>query len=130
MSLFSKFLGVVTVSLGLAILAVPAFAEFTATYSTDKFVTAQKEGKHIIVEVFKQGCGTCKAQQPSLKKAKTTYPEAVFLSIDFLDNAEAVKKFKVIKQSTIIVFKGKDEVARLVGETGKDKILAAIAKGV
>jgi hypothetical protein len=34
-----------------------------------------------------------------------------------------------VKQSTIIVYKGSKEVARLVGETDSDAIVAAIAKG-
>ena len=130
MSLFSKFLGAAVVALGLSLAVQPVLAEFKANYSTTKFETAQNDGKHIVVEVFKKGCGTCKAQQPALKEAKATYPDAVFLAFDFIDNTEAVKKFKVVKQSTIIVFKGKDEIARLVGETAKDKILSAIAKGV
>ena len=107
-----------------------ASAEFKETYTSEAFNTAQNAGKHIIVEVFKQGCGTCKAQQPALKQAKQDHPGAVFLAVDFASNTTAVQKFKVVKQSTIIVFKDGKEVARLVGETAKDKILDAIAKGV
>lgn len=107
-----------------------AAAEFKEDYSSTAFDTAQKSGKHIVVEVFKQGCGTCAAQQPALKEARKQYPNAVFLAFDFASNLDAVRKFRVVKQSTIIVFKGDDEVARLIGETNQDKILGAIGKGV
>lgn len=99
-------------------------------YESDTFTAAQADQKHIVVEVFKKGCGTCAAQQPSLAEARKNYPDAVFLKIDFQGDTKAVEKFRVVKQSTIIVFNGKDEVARLVGETDRDAILGAIAKGV
>lgn len=119
-----------TIGLLLALVTGHAAAEFKANYTADVFETAQNENKHIVVEVFKRGCGTCKAQQPSLEAARVEYPEALFLKFDFANNDEAVKRFEVVKQSTIIVFKGQEEVARLVGETDKGKILGAIGKGV
>ena len=100
------------------------------TFESGAFNTAQSDQKHIVIEVFKEGCGTCAAQQPSLAAARETYPDAVFMKIDFEGDTDAVNKFKVVKQSTIIVFKGDDEVARIVGETDRDAILGAIAKGV
>ncbi len=100
------------------------------TYEPAAFAQAQADQKHIIIEVFKKGCGTCAAQQPSLEAARAEYPNAVFMKFDFVNDQNAVKEFKVVKQSTIIVFKGKEEVARLVGETKREAILGAIAKGV
>ncbi|MGH1419634.1 MAG: thioredoxin family protein [Hyphomicrobiaceae bacterium] len=100
-----------------------------ATYTPAAFKQAQADSKHIIIEVFKKGCGTCAAQQPSLKEARSQYPDAAFFKFDFVNDKSAVEQFKVVKQSTIIVFKGKDEVARIVGETQKDAILGAVAKG-
>lgn len=117
----------VVVALGLV--AGQVKAEFKANYTAAAFETAQGKNRHIVVEVFKQGCGTCKAQQPSLDAARAQYPDAVFLKFDFANNQTAVTRFKVVKQSTIIVFKGQDEVARLIGETDRGKILSAIAKG-
>lgn len=99
------------------------------TFEPAAFSQAQTDQKHIVVEVFKKGCGTCAAQKPSLEAARAQYPDAVFMAFDFANDAEFVKRFEVVKQSTIIVFKGKDEVARLVGETQRDAILGAIAKG-
>lgn len=107
-----------------------AAAHGVATYTPSAFRQAQTDSKHIIIEVFKKGCGTCAAQQPSLEAARAQYPDATFMKFDFVNDKSAVDEFKVVKQSTIIVFKGTDEVARLIGETKKGAILGAIAKGV
>ncbi len=116
---------------GLALaFAAPAIAmEQTATYEAAMFDKAQSENSHIVVEVFKKGCPTCAAQQPGLKAAKEKFPDALFVTVDFEGDSAPVERFKAVKQSTIIVFKGAEEVARIVGETDSDAILATIAKG-
>ena len=93
------------------------------------FAQAQKDGKHIVLEVFKKGCPTCAAQQPALREANKQHPDAVLMKFDFVNDTDTVQRFKVVMQSTIIVFKGENEVARLVGETDDEAILSAISKG-
>ncbi|MEL7047987.1 MAG: thioredoxin family protein [Pseudomonadota bacterium] len=129
MKSFGKIFGVLAVALAFAMTAGHVSAEFKEDYSSAAFEQAQADGKHIVVEVFKQGCGTCAAQQPALEAARAAHPDAVFLKFDFVNNTEAVKRFKVVKQSTIIVFKGNDELARVIGETDKDKLLDLIKQG-
>jgi len=116
---------------GLALaFAAPGIAmEQKATYEAAMFDKAQANNQHIVVEVFKKGCPTCAAQQPGLNSAKAKFPNATFITVDFLGDADPVKRFQAVKQSTIIVYKGSKEVARLVGETVSDAIVAAIAKG-
>jgi thiol-disulfide isomerase/thioredoxin len=110
--------------------AAPVIAmEQKATYESAMFDKAQADNKHIVVEVFKKGCPTCAAQQPGLNSAKAKFPNATFVTVDFNGDADPVARFKAVKQSTIIVYKGSKEVARLVGETDADAIVAAIAKG-
>lgn len=101
----------------------------SVNYSDDVFAAAQAAGKQIVIDVWKKGCSTCKAQHPSIEEAKKIYPNAVFLKINFLDQKEAVEKFDVAKQSTIIVFKGDKETGRVVGETNKQKLLELISTG-
>jgi thiol-disulfide isomerase/thioredoxin len=115
--------------LALAFAAPVNAMEQKATYEAAMFDKAQADNQHIVVEVFKKGCPTCAAQQPGLNAAKTKFPNATFVAVDFLGDAEPVKRFQAVKQSTIIVYKGSKEVSRLVGETDSDAIVAAIAKG-
>lgn len=110
-------------------LASAALAAGSAPYDKAKFDKAQAENQHIVVEVFKKGCPTCAAQQPGLNEARAKYPNAKFVVVDFMGEQAPVKRFEAVRQSTIIVYKGSKEVARLVGETNKDAIVAAIAKG-
>ncbi len=110
--------------------AAPVIAmEQKATYEMAMFDKAQADNQHIVVEVFKKGCPTCAAQQPGLKAAQEKFPKATFVTVDFQGDAAPVERFKAVKQSTIIVYKGSKEVARIVGETDSDAIVAAIAKG-
>jgi len=110
--------------------AAPVIAmEQKATYEMSMFDKAQTDNQHIVVEVFKKGCPTCAAQQPGLNSAKAKFPKATFVTVDFEGDAAPVARFKAVKQSTIIVYKGSKEVARLVGETDAAAIVAAIGKG-
>ncbi len=116
---------------GLAVaFAAPVIAmEQKATYEAAMFDKAQADNQHIVVEVFKKGCPTCAAQQPGLKAAKEKFPKAAFVTVDFNGDAAPIERFKAVKQSTIIVYKGSKEVSRIVGETDAEAIVAAIAKG-
>jgi thioredoxin 1 len=117
------------VAMAFAVGAGATLAGEPMAYDMTSFDKAQGESRHIVVEVFKNGCPTCKLQQPGLNEARAKFPNADFVKVDFLGDAAPVKRFNASKQSTIIVFKGKEEVARLVGETDKDAIVAAIGKG-
>lgn len=98
-------------------------------YSDDIFRASQASGKHIVLDVWKEGCPTCKAQYPIIEEARKLYPDAVFMKISFSTQKKVVTKFKVLKQSTIIVFKGTKETGRMLGETNRAKLLKLIATG-
>jgi thiol-disulfide isomerase/thioredoxin len=129
MTAIRSVLAAVVATLALAFTAPAIAMEQKATYQAAVFDKAQADNQHIVVEVFKKGCPTCAAQQPGLKAAKEKFPNATFVTVDFDGDADPVTRFKAVKQSTIIVFKGSQEVARLVGETDADAIVTAIAKG-
>ncbi|VAW85489.1 hypothetical protein MNBD_GAMMA18-1704 [hydrothermal vent metagenome] len=104
--------------------------EGAEAYQADRFKHAQEQGKMIVVDIYKDGCGTCLKQVPALEAAREMYPDAQFFRVDFASDDEAVKKFRAIKQSTIIVYRGTEERGRSMGETNKDKLLEMIASGV
>jgi thiol-disulfide isomerase/thioredoxin len=129
MNIFKVTIAAVVAGIAVVFAAPVIAMEQKATYEAAMFDKAQADNKHIVVEVFKKGCPTCAAQQPGLNSAKAKYPNATFVTVDFLGDSDAVKRFQAVKQSTIIVYKGSKEVARLVGETDSDAIVAAIGKG-
>jgi hypothetical protein len=49
-------------------------------------------------------------------------------TVDFDKDGDLLKRFNVIKQSTIIVFKGREEVGRSIGDTQRSSIEALMLK--
>lgn len=96
------------------------------------FDEAQAAGKPILVEVHAPWCPICKAQAPTLSKLRgdPKYKELVSFEIDFDSQKDLLRKFKVTKQSTLIVYKGKEEVGRSTGDRDPGSITALVAKGI
>ena len=94
------------------------------------FEAAQAAGKPILVEVHADWCPTCRAQEPVISKLMQDPKNADFvvLRVDFDRQKDVLKRLRTQYQSTLIVFKGKKEVSRSTGETGKDAIAAQLAK--
>lgn len=90
------------------------------------------EGKPVILDISATWCPTCKQQKPiveSLMK-QPGYKDVTTLTIDFDANKPLLKKFKVNMQSTLIAFKGTQEMARSVGDTTPAGIEGLIKKTV
>lgn len=106
-----------------------AFAD-TTPYSQDTFDKLQHEGKPILVSVHADWCPTCRAQTPlieSLLKQKD-FQGVASLRVDFDNQKEIVRYFRVYRQSTLIVFKGGKEVGRSLGDTSRDGIERLLRK--
>lgn len=119
--------------------ALPAALSLTATSASagEKFTlqaleAAQKAGKSILVEVAAPWCPTCKAQQPIIEwlEKDAKFKDFVFLKLDFDSQKDELRKLNARNQSTLIVFKGTNEVGRSVGDTNPDSIEALLAKAI
>lgn len=101
-------------------------------YDQAGFEAAQAAGKPILVEIHADWCPTCRAQEPVISElmrdAKNV--DFVVLRVDFDNQKDVVKRLRTQYQSTLIVFKGKKEVARSTGETRKDAIAAQLGKAL
>ena len=121
------------VALGLCLAAtVPASALQGTKFSSTALAEAQKTGKPVLVEVGAPWCPTCKAQQPILGRLLTTdkFKSFVKLDIDFDSQKDDLRALKAQTQSTLIVFKGAQEVGRSVGDTNAASIEALLAKAL
>jgi thioredoxin 1 len=110
------FAGLVAVFL---VAAVPASAAEVKPYSPEALAEANSAGKPILVDVYAAWCPTCRAQKPIIEELtqQPKYKNLLILRADFDKDKEDLKAINVRSQSTLIVFKGGDELVRSVGST-------------
>jgi len=112
---------------------LPAFAA-TEVPHFDKagFEAAQAEGKSILLHIAAPWCETCQAQRVVLDKLEKdpTFKDYVVITIDFDTQKDVMRSFKANSRSTLIVFKGKTEVGRLVAVTKPAAIKALLEKAL
>jgi thioredoxin 1 len=101
-------------------------------YDQKAFEAAQAANQPILVEVHASWCPVCKRQRPILAKLGTEpkFKTMVSFEIDFDSQKELVQRFNVHKQSTLIVFKGRKEVARSTGDSNPASIEQLLAKSL
>lgn len=111
---------------------VPAFADVTP-FTAQAFEDAQNANKPILIEIHASWCPTCKEQKAILYNVLLPEPkfkDMVVLRVDFDSQKDFVSKFGVRMQSTLIVYKGKKEVGRSVGDTDPASIGALLEKAL
>jgi len=118
-------------SLFAATFAVTASAAAPAgwvAYDAKSFAAAQASGKTLVVDVHADWCPTCRAQAPILEELrKEKQSENVsFVRVDFDDDKDFLRAHKIPRQSTIVVFKGNNEVARSVAETNRARLRGVV----
>ena len=108
---------------------VSACAAEEQAFTRQAFQAAQSAGKSILVEFHASWCPTCAAQKPILAKlfADPKFKNLAVFRVDFDTQKDEVRNFKARVQSTLITFKGSEEVARSVGDTNKDSIADLLA---
>jgi len=97
-----------------------------------KFDALENSGKPIVVHIHADWCSTCKAQDVVLNRLikLPDFKNVSFLQVDFDNQKTVVRSFKANMESTIIVFKGKKELDRGMGETNTSKIEALVKKAI
>ncbi len=121
-----------TLAAGLLMLAGAAQALTIKPYSAAALAAAQTEGTPVAVAFHADWCPTCKAQGKVFDgfKSDTALSKLTILVADY-DNEKALKKEMNIRtQSTIVVFKGKSEVARSAGVTEAAALKTTLTTGL
>ena len=94
--------------------AATASAVDNKPFDQKAFEAAQAAGKPILVEVHAPWCPVCKAQEPKVKAhLNGAHKNVVAFKVDYDSNMALRKELKVDKQSTLILYQGMKEVARL-----------------
>jgi thioredoxin 1 len=116
----------------LATAAAPAMALDKKPFDAAAFEAAQAAGRSILVEVTAPWCPTCKAQAPILANlsSQPKFQDVARFEIDFDSQKDLLRQFNVRVQSTLITFKGKQEVGRSSGDTNAASIEALLENSI
>ena len=104
--------------------------EKKTNFSEEIFENAKASGKTVVVNSYEVWCGTCSKQTKILDQAEKEFKDIVFLSYEQSKNKDIAKKLGIKFWTTIVVYKGDNEVSRIVGQTDKVAIYSAIEKGI
>ena len=110
--------------------------EKKTTFDKELFNKALSEGKVVVVSSWIKYCSSCAKQMNVLETAKK---EGELLDIKFnnieyftfdITNREIANLFNVKYQTTLLIFKGDQEVYRSIGETTEDLIYEALKASI
>ena len=102
--------------------------EESTTFTDKIFKKAQSEGKIIVINSWNKFCSTCKKQIKILDQAETKFNNVIFLSYEQTENKDIADKLSIDYWTTIVIYKGKDEIYRSMGVTEKNQLYLTIDK--
>jgi thiol-disulfide isomerase/thioredoxin len=114
------------------LVATTSFAAETKPFDQATFDALQAANKPVLVDVYADWCPTCKQQEPLISAliGSPEFKDYTVLKVNFDTQKDVRKTLRVNYQSTLIVYRGKQEVARSTGDTNKDSIAASLRKGL
>jgi thioredoxin 1 len=124
-------------ALALAAFATPlafthALAMPFAEYRADSFTKLLGSGGPVVVHVHADWCTVCKAQIPVMDRvlAGPAYKNVRAVRVNFDREKNFLTDYKVVRQSTIIVFKGGKEIARLSYDADPQRIEQTLERAI
>ena len=105
-------------------------ADKYTNFSIESLESAKATGKTLVINSYEPWCWSCRKQDKVLLDAKKEFKDVVFLTYQQSKNKDIAKTLEINFRSTIVIFKGKKEISRLVGQTDKNEIFSAIKKGI
>lgn len=97
-------------------------------FSQARFESLQKEGMLVLIDVAADWCPTCTEQAKVVERYRKERPDVPLhvLRVDFDGQKEWVRHFRAPRQSTLILYRGGEQVWFSVAETDPAAIHAAI----
>ncbi|MDR1036992.1 MAG: thioredoxin [Deltaproteobacteria bacterium] len=86
-------------------------------------------GPATLVDFWAPWCGPCQALAPVLEELAGEMKDRVaFAKINVDENGDTATKFRIRSIPCLVVFKGKDEVGRILGHKDKDDLKSELEK--
>jgi thiol-disulfide isomerase/thioredoxin len=122
----ARVLGVMIVTLILG--AAGGAHAATEAFTEERFKALQAADALVLVDVHADWCPTCAKQQKVLDAYEAARPavELHRLLVDFDDQKRWVKHFRAPRQSTLILYRGTEQLWFGVAETRENKLFEAI----
>ena len=110
--------------------AAPAHAATAQDFDAKAFAEAQQAGRPILVAIHAWWCPVCLVQKVIVNTLITArrYDDLVYFVVDYDRQKNQVRQFGAQRQSTLIVYRGRSEMGRSVGETNDGSITELVAK--
>ena len=105
-------------------------ADKYTNFSLLSLENAKSTGKTVVINSYEPWCWSCRKQDKVLLGAKDEFKDVIFLTYQQGKHKDIAEALNVSVRTTIVVFKGKKEVARIIGQTEKTEIYSAIKKGI
>ena len=99
-------------------------------YDQKTFDDLQAAGKPVLIHVYADWCPTCKQQTPMISELLKApeFKDYTVLKVNFDTQKDVRQAMRVAQQSTLIIYRGRSEVSRSVGDTSKESIAAGLRK--
>ncbi|PHS24324.1 MAG: thiol reductase thioredoxin [Methylophaga sp.] len=125
-----NYLSKIVALLLMAFIATSAYALEKTPFTQPAFEKLQAAGEVVLIDVYASWCSTCAKQQKALKQYRSANPDKKFhiLEVDFDKDKDLVRQFRAPRQSTLLLYKGKDQFWFSVAETRFEVIAAEIDK--
>jgi len=97
-------------------------------FSQERFEALQAEDALVLIDVYATWCSTCAKQQEILAAYRAENPavDLHILEVDFDNDKEWVTHFRAPRQSTLLLYRGEEQLWFSVAETDRDAVFAAL----
>jgi len=101
-------------------------------FNIERFQALQERGEPVLVEISADWCPVCAVQKNVLKElySKDDIQRVHWLELDWDAQRQAARDLGAWRQSTLILFRGHEEIDRLVAQTDAGTIAELLDKAV
>jgi len=105
-------------------LSSSVFAGGVMKFTEAGFNQLKQDNAAVLIDVHATWCPTCRKQSKVIKAFLKQHPDSdlTVLKVDFDDQKPWVKHFKAFRQSTLIMYKGNNEIGRSIAQTNEKKL--------